>query len=184
MTRPHPDLWYPVAALLRVLRKLLRGADPLAFAALAREARTQLIVITALIRRYIHVLAAEIILPPPQNRLPADRRAVRAGSSSRYLFPLIETPSRPSRSSPGEDPPDLQWAILMEAAGRLAAVLANPAPHARRLARQLRTLTVPALRELPVPWHITRRLPPWIDVLICRFDAAARPEAWAGLDTS
>jgi hypothetical protein len=184
-TRPHPDLWYPIAQLLAALRTLLRATSPDAFAAIARDARTRLIALTALVRRYIHVLAADIVLPPRRQTHPlAEHKTIGAKSSRNYLFPLIETQSRPGRATTGEDPPDLQWALLMEAATRLAEVLANPAPHARRLARRFGTLLVPGLRDLPVPWHVTRRLPPEIDVLICRLDAAARPEAWAGLDTS
>ena len=177
---PRADLWYPIAHLLVALRKLLRAAAPDAFAAIAREARVQPAAITALLRRYNHVLvAAEIILPlratRPQTEHPERSRTSR--KAERYLFPLLEVPARASRASDGEDTPDLQWALLMEAARRLAEVLANPAPHARRLARRFGTLDVPGLRDLPVPWHILRQIPPWLDVLICRYDAAARPEA-------
>jgi hypothetical protein len=186
MTRPRPDLWHPIAALLRALRTLLQAAAPEAFAAIAGEARARLVVLTALVRRYIHILAAEIILPPSRSRAPLPDNPAHAPSARRaggYLFPLIETPSRPGRGTGGgEDPPALQWALLMEAAARLAEVLRDPAPHARRLARRFGTLTVPGLRDLAVPWHITRRIDPALDVLICRLDALARPEAWAGLD--
>jgi len=143
----------------------------------------QLIALTALVRRYIHVLAADIVLAPSRPHDPqADKRqrADAGRSEDRNLFPLIETPSRPSRASAGEDPTDLPPI----AATRLAEVLANPAPHARRLARRFATLLTPGPRDLPVPSHVTRRLSPQIDVLICRLDAAARPEAWAALDTS
>ncbi len=188
MTRAHPDLWYPIAALLSALRKLLRAAAPEDFAAIAREARAQLAVITALIRRYVHILAAELILPPPRPLADAAPQAAGQGagaaSAHRSLFALLEMPSRSSSSSTGEDPPELQWALLMQAAERLVSVLANPAPHARRLARRFGTLTVPGLRDMPVPWHITRRIPPGLDILLTRLDQCARPEAWAGLDTS
>jgi hypothetical protein len=184
---PRPDLWYPIAHLLIALRKLLRAAAPDAFAAIAREVRVQITVITAMLRRYIHVLAAEIILPPTRAPRPQAEHAERpraARKAERYLFPLLEIPARASCAGGSEDPAALQWAILMEAARRLAEVLANPAPHARRLARRFGTLDVPGLRDLALPWHILRQIPPWLDVLVCRYDAAARPEAWAGLDTS
>jgi hypothetical protein len=186
MTRPHPDLWYPIAALLSALRKLLRATSPGDFAAIAREARAQLIVITALVRRYIHILAAEILLPPPRAIAPqADHTAGGAPQGAgRYVFPLIEMPSRASGPRDGEDPPELQWALLMESARRLVSVLADPARHARRLARRFGTLLTPGLRDLPVPWHITRRIPPGLDMLLTRLDQLARPKAWAGLDTS
>ena len=184
---PRADLWYPIAHLLIALRKLLRARAPDAFAAIAREVRVQLAVITALLRRYIHVLAADIILPPPraprpQAEHPAKPRVAR--KADRYLFPLLELPARASCRSKGEDGPDLQWALLIEAARRLAEVLANPAPHARRLARRFGTLTVPGLRNLALPWHILRQISPWLDVIVCQYDAKARPEAWAGLDSS
>lgn len=187
MTHPRPDLWYPLAQLLAALRLLLRTAAPEGFAAIARDARAQLAALTALVRRYIHILAAEIILPPLRTEAPPTDKPARPVSSSRprrALFQLLEVPGARSQPSAGEDPPALQWALLVEAAARLAAVLADPAPHARRLARRFGTLLVPGLRDLPVPWHITRRLDPAIDTLLCAFDQAARPQAWAGLDTS
>lgn len=184
MTRPRPDLWYPIAQFLAALRTLLRATAPEVFAQIALDARAQLAALTALVRRYIHVLAADIILPLPQTRPPTERGRIRARTSHRYLFPLIETPSRPSLAAGSEDPPQLQWALLMEAAARLAAVLANPEPHARRLARRFGKLIVPCLRDLPVRWSVIRRIGPVMDTLLIRLDAAARPQAWAGLDTS
>ncbi|MFN3910951.1 hypothetical protein [Hyphomonas sp.] len=187
MSHPRPDLWYPIARLLAVLRRLLHAAAPEAFAHIALNARAQLAALTALVRRYIHVLAAGIILPPPRETTPqTDGPAPPSNTpgARHYTFPLIESPARASPASAGEDPPALQWALLMQAAARLAAVLANPAPHARRLARRFGTLTVPGLRERPAPWHVIRRLGPGIDTLLLRLDQAARPQAWAGLDTS
>jgi hypothetical protein len=185
-TRPHPDLWYPIAQLLAALRTLLRATAPETFAEIALNTRAQLAALTALVRRYIHVLAAELVLPPPRTLDPSTDSpdAGRTPRARRYLFPLIEMPARPSRATAGEDPPELQWALLMEAAARLAEVLANPAPQACRLARRFGTLLTPGLRELPVPWHVIRHVGPGIDNLLMRLDQAARPEAWAGLDTS
>ena len=185
--RPHPDLWYPIAQLLAALRTLLRATAPEAFAEIALHACAHLAAISALVRRYIHVLAADIHLPPPRQVDPSTDRpdaAPRARSASRYLFPLIETPSRPSCATSGEDPPELQWALLLEAAQRLIAVMANPAPHARRLARRFGTLMVAGLRDLAVPWHVIRRAGPYVVNLLLRLDQAARPQAWAGLDPS
>ncbi|MFN3911503.1 hypothetical protein [Hyphomonas sp.] len=187
MTRPRPDLWYPLAQLLAALRTLLRAAAPDAFAAIARDARAQLAVLTALVRRYIHILAAETPLPPLRTAAPPTDRKTSAPAprrDRRALFQLLELPAAPGRPGSGEDPPALQWALLIEAAARLAAVLADPAPHARRLARRFGTLLVPGLRELPVPWHVTRRLAPEVDTLLCAMDQAARPLAWAGINSS
>ena len=188
MTRAHPEFWYPIARLLSALRALLRATAPEAFAAIAKEARAQLIAVTALVRRYIQVLAAELVLPPPRVRPPSTedktvRAAARWGGRA-PLFPLIENPARPGGGGVADDPPALQRALLMEAATRLARVLANPAPHARRLARRFGTLLHAGLREIAVPWHIIRRVGPGIDTLLLRLDQAARPQAWAGMDTS
>lgn len=183
--RPHPDLWYPIAELLAALRTLLRATAPEAFTQIALDARAHLAALTALVRRYLHVLAADIRLPPlaalpPLPDEPATREAAR---SRRYLFPLIEHPARRSRMGLGDDPPELQHALLIEAVQRLVSVMANPAPHALRLARVLRRFTGRALRELPVPWSVIRRIGPRVDTLLMRLDQAARPEAWEGIDT-
>lgn len=187
MTRPHPDLWYAIAQLLAALRQRLRATAPESFADIALHARAHLAALTAMVRRYIHILAAEIILPPRATPPPADHSAERTGTRAgrrAYRFPLIETLSKPSRPTQGEDPPELQWALLMQAAQRLVSVMANPAPHARRLARALRRLTGEALRDLAVPWHVIRRIGPALDTLLLRLDQLARPQAWAGIDTS
>ena len=190
MTRAHPKFWYPIARLLFALRALLRDTAPEAFAAIAKEARAQLIAITALVRRYIHVLAAELVLPPPRVKHPPTEEKPKPPAAQRGarapLFPLIEKPSRSGGGGEGEDPPALQWALLMQAAEQLVRVLADPAPHARRLARRFGTLLHAGLREAPAPWHIIRRVGPGIDTLLLRLDQAARPHAWAGLwvDTS
>lgn len=182
--RQHPDFWYPIAALLSALRKLLRATAPDGFAAIALDARAHLAAITALIRRYLYVLAAEMILPPLRRIDPLTEEAASRSSagSSRYSFPLLEQPSPRSSASQGEDPPDLQLALLLEAADRLVAVLANPAPHARRLARFLQRACEPILRELALPWHVIRRIGPGIDTLLMKLDRAARPEAWRGIE--
>jgi hypothetical protein len=62
--------------------------------------------------------------------------------------------------------------------------MADPEPHARRLARALRYQVRPPLRELPVRWHVIRRLGPGFDTLLMQLDAAARPQDWAGMDSS
>jgi hypothetical protein len=188
MTRLYPEFWYPIARLLSALRALLRATAPGAFAATAKEARAQLFAVTALVRRYIHVLAAELVLPPPRARPPSTEDNLKPATARRGarapLFALIENPARSGGGGEGEDPPALQWALLMEAAARLVGVLANPAPHARRLARCFGTLLHAGLREMPVPWHVIRRVGPGIDALLLRLDQAARPQAWAGMDTS
>lgn len=182
--RPYPDFWYAIAGLLSALRKLLRAARPEAFGAFALDARAQLAAITALVRRYLHVLAADIHLPPPRPHAPsADNAAAGSGSAAKaYRFPLFEKASAGAGAGSGEDPHGVQYALLLQAADRLVAVLANPAPHARRLARGLQRAAWPVLRELPVPWHILRRIGPAIDNLLMDLDRAARPQAWRGIE--
>lgn len=185
--KPRPDLWSRAALVVAMLRRLLRACAPEAFASISAEARALLAAATAMVRRYIHALAADIVLPPARATLGADHpsRDERASRSANdYLFPLAERPGgRASQNCPPE-PPALQWAILWEAAARLAAVMANPAPHALRLARFQRRHGLAPLRDLPVRWHVIRKLGPVMDALLTRLDQAARPWAWEGLDTS
>ena len=183
--RPCPHFWYPIANLILALRGLLRAARPETFMHIALDARAQLAALTALVRRYIHVLAAAIRLPPAPPLLPLpDVPAEGGGGACGYRFPLIERPARRRSASAGQDDAELQLALLLEAVQRLADVMADPAPHALRLAGRLRRFNGEALRELPVPWHVIRRIHPAVDVLLNRLDAAARPEAWAGIDTT
>ena len=188
ITAPRPELWTRIAALLGALRTLLREAVPEHFHKIAAEARAQLIAATALVRRYIHVLAADITLPAPRpvgapaknsNETPTKRPARREA-----LFRLIEETrlARAASKSDGADTPFVQWALMMEAARRLALVLNHPEKHALRLARMLRRRKGRVLKDLPVPGHIIRRLPPWTDALLLRLDEEARPEDWAGIN--
>ncbi|MBA4227641.1 MAG: hypothetical protein C0456_13515 [Hyphomonas sp.] len=189
ITAPRPELWTRIAALLGALRTLLREAVPEQFAKIAAEARAQLIAATALVRRYIHVLAAEVVLPEravgvspkTSNETPRTNKARREA-----LFPLIEEvrPARRVSKSDGADTPFVQWALMMEAARRLALVLNHPEKHALRLARLLRRRKGRVLKDLPVPGHIIRRLPPWTDALLLRLDEEARPQDWAGINST
>ncbi|MFN4025538.1 MAG: hypothetical protein ACK4MQ_11960 [Hyphomonas sp.] len=185
---PRPELWTRIAALLGALRTLLMGAAPHLFAGIAREARAQLAAANALVRRYLHVLAAELTLPPAVGVFSGTSTKTPATlqRSRETLFRLTEEarPSSPSSKSQERDPPELQWALMVEAVRRLRAVLNDPRRHALRLARLIRRKGRAMLRVLPVPAHILRRLPPWTDALICRLDQEARPADWAGLDTS
>jgi|GEM_PF-1395603 len=187
ITALRPELWTRIAALLGALRALLRQAVPEHFASIAAEARLQLMTATALVRRYIHALAGEITLPEPRSvgasRKPSNETPRKIQRRREALFCLIEEarPARHAAKSDGADTPFVQWALMMEAARRLALVLNHPEKHALRLAHMLRRRKGRVLKDLPVPSHILRRLPPWIDALLCRLDEAARPEAWAGI---
>ena len=185
--KPRPDLWTRAALVVAILRRLLRACAPEAFASISAEARALLAAATAMVRRYIHALAADILLPPVRTPSDGDHPSLEergSRSANDYLFPLAEhSGGRASQNCPPELPA-LQWAILWEAAVRLAAVMANPAPHALRLARLQRRQGSAPLRDMPVRWHVIRRLGPVIDALLIRLDQAARPWAWEGLDTS
>ena len=186
MIRPEADFWYAIAALLSALRTLLRETAPEAFYAISAEAHARLAAHTAMVRRYLHILAAEIRLPARRHHVSSTERTSRRSVRLDPLFPLTEQ-GREFRSksrSQGKDPPELQWAILMQAVSRLVSVMANPAPHARCLALHLRRTGDPRLRDLPVPWHILRRLGPAVDNLLLRLDQRARPQAWQGLNSS
>lgn len=185
--KPRPDLWSRAALVVAMLRRLLRACAPEALASISAEARALLAAATAMVRRYIHALAADILLPPARapraEDLPPREERIFRGAND-YLFPLSEhLGGRASQNCPAE-PPELQWAILWEAASRLAAVMSNPAPHALRLARFQRRHGPALLRDMPVRWHVNRRLGPVMDALLTHLDQAARPWAWEGLDTS
>ena len=187
--RPHPNLWRSIARLLAVLRELLMATAPEAFASISAEARARLIHLTALVRRYIHILAAETVLPPPRQAKPGlkDKTARQPRRAFETPFKLIERPAphraRASTQTDG-DPPELQWALLLDAARRLTEVMADPARHARRLALYLRKHAAAPLRDLAVPWSVLRCLGPEADALLIQLDQRARPKAWENLDTS
>lgn len=184
---PRPELWTRTAALLAILRRLIFRAGPEGFAAIAAEARAHLAAATALVRRYIHVLAGDLSLPPlgsPRATPPEGQAAPTHLQRREALFCLTEE-GRPAglRGAGGEpDPVSLQWALMTEALRRLGAVMADPSRHALRLARHLRRNWSAPLRALPVPGHILRRLPPSLDALLSRLDQLARPQDWAGID--
>ncbi|ABI76571.1 hypothetical protein HNE_3492 [Hyphomonas neptunium ATCC 15444] len=186
---PRPELWTRIFALLGALRTLLREAVPELFGTIAGDARAQLVAVTSLVRRYIHVLAAELSLPPlavgvPKENSKSNSEKLQPRREAPFRLTELISPPKGSSASEGTDTPFIQWALMFEAARRLNAVLATPQKHALRLARLLRKRKGETLKPMPVPGHILRRLPPWTDALLCRLDEEARPEAWAGINTS
>ena len=189
ITAPRPELWTRIAAFLGALRVFLRGAVPDKFDKAAATARAHLMAAAALVRRYIHVLAADLALPPlpvggsPKTAGETPTKQQRRRDALFRLTELADTIKRASKGG-GSDTPFVQWALMMEAARRLALVLNHPEKHALRLARLLRRKARATLKDLPVPASILKRLAPWTDALLQRLDEEARPEAWAGINSS
>ncbi|MFN4183834.1 MAG: hypothetical protein ACK4M6_03550 [Hyphomonas sp.] len=192
IAHPRPELWTRIALVISGLRALLLGTVPELFGEVSAHARAQLAAAAALVRRYIHVLAAELALAPATPR-PATSEKKAApenpppASAREAAFRLTEPEAQPGATGGAgavPDTPMMQWALVLAAMRRLSAVMGDPARHARRLAFFLRRQSRQTLREAPVRWSVTRRLPAFTDALLCRLDQAARPAAWAGIDTS
>lgn len=186
--RPLPDLWQPIAQVLLALRALIRAASPDAFAAIAARVSRELRLCGALVRRYLFALAREICLPPlparPAKTDPSKPGRVAApGRGTPYFDPGERSAARRTAraGAPAQSAPGVQWALALNAAERLLSVLRDPLPAARRLAFRLAREKSPPLRELPVPAHVLRAVPPALDALLMRLDALARPDAWAGM---
>jgi hypothetical protein len=187
-SRPLPEIWYPLAQFLLALRALIRAASPVGFAAIAARVSRELRLTGALVRRYLFALAREIALPPPRaTRPPSDPHTVYSKPGPRRRGPAFDPGERPGLrraahpAGPSAPEPGIQWAVALNSAEALLAVLRNPLPAARRLAFRLARGKAPPLRELPVPSQVLRAVPPALDALLMRLDALARPDAWAGM---
>lgn len=186
--RPLPEFWYPVARILLVLKALLAATAPEAFAAISAQVHRELRYAGAYLRRYLLALARQLVLPPPRPRAAAAPSSPAPPRERRTLtFPLClsEPPAarRPPGARPAGDPnPNVDWAIALQRAEVLLAALRRPLPLARGLARQLARGAVPVLRDLAVPAHVLRALPPWMDNLLTQLDCLARPDHWSGID--
>lgn len=77
--KPRPDLWSRAALVVAMLRRLLRACAPEAFVSISAEARALLAAATAMVRRYIHALAADISLPPARAALGAENPSRTSG---------------------------------------------------------------------------------------------------------
>lgn len=158
-----------------VVAHMLRWHD----AAIRRTARQGLAVLTAMLRRLLHLMAREEVLAPLSVRsdLPPLERLAPPGQRH-PRFRLIEGPrERPRRGAgPGAvpDTPELAHALVLERLFVLAAVYRRRRAIARRLARRVQagraTLYTPALplRDYPrLPEGFTRLLD-YLDYLIER----------------
>jgi hypothetical protein len=104
ITAPRPELWTRIAAFLGALRTFLRGAVPDKFDKAAANARAHLMAAAALVRRYIHVLAADIALPPLADGAPAKSSNQTPNKLQRRresLFRLTELADTIKRASKG-----------------------------------------------------------------------------------
>jgi hypothetical protein len=204
---PLPAFWQPIAAIVMVLRDRLQAATPGTFAALA-AARSRLAVAAALLRRYLHILAARVVLAParqaartsataPQTAAPSPSPVIRAAGARTFVFTERarsgggrkdngggRNDNGGGRKNNGAADPALSIAQLLSRARRLVDILSDPLPHARRLARQLARSGAPRLVSNPVAWHRLRRLPAYYDTLLEHFDRRANPAAWEGIDTA
>lgn len=186
--RPLPEFWYPLARILLVLKALLAATAPEAFAAISARVHRKLRYAGAYLRRYLLALARQVVLPPLRPRPPRPAPPGLPRAPRRALaFPvcLSEPPSLrrvPGAGLSGAPNPQVDWALALQRAEALLGALRRPLPRARRLARQLARGAAPALRDLAVPAHVLRTLPPALDLLLTRLDLIARPDHWAGIE--
>ncbi len=144
-----------------------------------RKARLGLAVVTSMLRRLIHLLAREQVLPPlrvrtaPPTPLPVPETSPSSlpppppsmccqSDAPRRRFRLIETPRTRPRAAPNPDAapdsPALTHAIFMERLARLADAWRARHRIARRLARRVRGRAAP-LRALCLPAQIHAHAP-------------------------
>jgi hypothetical protein len=147
------------------LREAAGWADP----RVRRTARQGLALLTAMIRRLLHLLALEVLLPPlrPRGDLPPVPR-LAPPRARRHRLRLTETPrERPPRypnPNPEPETPELSHALFLERLAVLAGAWRARDRIARRLARRVQSARArPCLRPLP-PALRARALPGLIDL--------------------
>jgi hypothetical protein len=158
------DLWHLAArhhGALKgfVLARAALWSDP----AIRRTARQGLAVLAAMLRRLLHLLAREIVLPPLRVRTAPEPLACPARSRKPSLgFRLTEAKRerfrRTSNPSPTPDTPELSHALFLERLGVLANVYRARHRIARRLARRVQLGRAP-LAATPLPAPQLHRLP-------------------------
>ena len=181
------DTFALLAQLVLQVRAALRALSPFAFSENSTALKTRIAALTAMVRRYLHALAAEVSLP--MRRAVPRRDKEKPGASSRGTgergLPLFENDrpatGRAMRRSQGTSHPYFEWGQAFMQIERLARALAQADRRARRLAGLLRRRSKP-LRSLPLRVHHLRRLPPELDTLLLELDRRARPELWRSLN--
>ena len=187
------DTFSLLAQLVLQVRQALRALSPFAFSENVNGAvlKTRIAALTAMVRRYLHALAAEITLPMPRAippRAEDESGATSCGTAERGL-PLFENDPSTTRHATHSPRPDtnpyFEWGQAFMQIERLALALAHADRRARRLAGLLRRRSKP-LRAMPLRVHHLRRLPAELDTLLLELDRRARPELWQSLklDTS
>ena len=162
---PSPaDLWHLAArhhGALKgfVLANFALWSDP----AIRRTARQGIAVLAAMLRRLLHLVAREVILPPLRVRTAPEPFASPARSRKPALgFRLTEVPRertpRMPNPSPTPDTPELSYALFLERLAVLANVYRARHRIARRLARRVQSGRAP-LAATPLPAPQMRRLP-------------------------
>lgn len=158
------DLWHLAArhhGALKgfVLANLALWSD----AAIRRTARQGLAVLTSMLRRLLHLLAREVILPPFRARTAPEPFASPLHSRKPALgFRLTEAPRerapRTPNPSPTPDTPELSHALFLERLAVLASVYRARHHIARRLARRVQSRRAP-IAATPLPAPQMQRLP-------------------------
>ena len=169
------DLWHLAArhhgALKRfVLANFALWSDP----AIRRTARQGIAVLAAMLRRLLHLLAREIVLPPLRIRTAPEPFACPARSRKPSLgFRLTEAKRerfpRTSNPSPTPDTPELSHALFLERLAVLANVYRARHRIARRLARRVQSRRT-TLVATPLPAPQMQRLPEGFRAMLAFLD--------------
>ena len=169
------DLWHLAArhhcALKRfVLANLAVWSDP----AIRRTARQGLAVLAAMLRRLLHLLAREVVLPPLRIRTAPEPLVYPARSRKPSLgFRLTETvrerTPRAPNPAPTPETPELSHALFLERLAVLANVYRARHRIARRLARRVQSRRAP-LAATPLPSPQMQRLPEGFRAMLAFLD--------------
>ena len=158
------DLWHLAARHYGALKGFVLAnfalwSDP----AIRRTARQGIAVLAAMLRRLLHLLAREIVLPPLRVRTAPEPLASHGCARKPSLgFRLTETPRertpRAPNPAPTSDTPELSHALFLERLAVLASVYRARHRIARRLARRVQSNRAP-LAATPLPAPQMQRLP-------------------------
>ena len=164
MTGPTlPELWRLAAQHHDALKGFVIARardwhDP----AIRRTALQGIAVLTAMIRRLLHLLALSVPLAPLRPRMALPALTSARTPRRLYRFRLIETKRERPRRAPNPDarpePPELSRALFLERLAAIADAYRRRGAIARRLARRVQAARAP-LKAPPVPAPLWPRLP-------------------------